>query len=104
MNLPQIITDNLNEEIVNKVFQLYSIIPKSEINNERLWLFMKDLTDNDKELSERINDRMALNESYGKLSIIQQKVIKRTFELVLMNRDTKNIEEKYIWEIEKYCK
>ena len=47
MKLPQIITDNLNDRIVDKVFYLIKLVSDKDIMNEQMKLFLTTLSDYD---------------------------------------------------------
>ena len=45
-----------------------------------------------------------INDSYSQLSLLQKKIVNRTFETAIMVSDTKSIYDKYLREMEKMVK
>lgn len=104
LKIPQIITSNLNPRIVDSVFSLLNEITDSHVKDEKMHLFLVILTDNDgksKDFDKRTKGTIALNNIYSQLSLLQQKIVKRTFEIAIMTSDTKSILPKYHYEMEK---
>ncbi len=100
--LPQIITENLNVKYADAVFELLKRITDSRTNDANMQLFMTSLCDNDgrsNDLNDRIKGTQKINEAYNKLLILQQKIVKRTFETAIMNYDTLPL-DKYLGEME----
>ena len=100
--LPQIITENLNFKYADAVFELLNRITDSRINDANMNLFMTSLSDNDgrsNDPNDRIKGTIKINDAYSKLSILQQKIVKRTFETAIMNYDTLPL-DKYLGEME----
>lgn len=54
------------------------------------------------ELPQIITDN--INDSYSQLSLLQKKIVNRTFETAIMVSDTKSIYDKYLREMEKMVK
>ena len=103
LKIPQIITSNLNPKIVDAVFRLLNEIKDSQIKDEKMCDFYVKLTDNDgrsKDFDKRTQGTIDLNDSYSQLSLIQQRIVKRTFEIVIMEPDTYSIMDKYLYEME----
>ncbi len=102
--LPYIITDNLNEKYVNAVFELLKLIKDSRIKDKIMTKFMTTLCDYDGRTDD-LNDKwigiQSLNDAYSKMSVLQQKIVNKTFEDAFMNYDIDRIKKKYLWEIEK---
>lgn len=104
MKLPQIITDNLNDRIVDKFFCLIKLVSDKDIMNEQMKLFLTTLSDYDgsnSDPSEREEITVKINDAYIKLSLIQQKIVQRTFELAISTHDINSITEKYYFEVKK---
>ena len=107
LKLPQIITDNLNVKLVNTFFELLNMITDSHIKDERMDQFLLALNDNDGEdrhFDKRKKGTITINESYSQLSLLQKKIVNRTFETAIMVSNTKSISEKYLREMEKIVK
>lgn len=108
IRLPQIITSNLNETIVNRVFDLLNMIESSRVMNEKMKEFQICLDDNDDGTRDDniiIKQTISLNNSYSKLDLLQKKILNRTFEIAIMG-DTgiEDVKRKYISEIELLIK
>lgn len=54
------------------------------------------------ELPQIITDN--INDSYSQLSLLQKKIVNRTFETAIVVSDTKSIYDKYLREMEKMVK
>lgn len=103
MKLPQIITDNLNDRIVDKFFCLIKLVSDKDIMNEQMKLFLTTLSDYDgsnSDPSEREEITVKINDAYIKLSLIQQKIVLQTFKLANATHDITSISEKYLFEVE----
>lgn len=101
--IPQIITSNLTPKIVDKVFRLLTEITDSQIKDDRMYQFGVALTDNDgrsRNPDIRNVGTLAVNDSYSKLSLLQKKIVNRTFEIVIMSSDTNFVLEKYLYEMD----
>ena len=108
LKLPQIVTSNLNEIIVNRVFDLLKMIKNSRVMNEKMKEFQIFLTDFDVGTRDDdiiIKQTLSLNNSYSKLDLLQKKILNRTFEIAIMG-DTgiEDVKRKYISEIELLIK
>lgn len=108
LRLPQIVTSNLNEIIVNRVFDLLNMIKSSRVMNEKMNEFQIFLTDFDVGTRDDdiiIKQTLSLNNSYSKLDLLQKKILNRTFEIAIMG-DTgiEDVKRKYISEIELLIK
>lgn len=102
--MPQIITSNLTPKIVDKVFRLFTEITDSQVKDDRMYQFGVAITDNDgrsRNPDIRKVGILAINNSYSKLSLLQKKIVNRTFEIVIMSSDTNIVLKKYLYEIEK---
>lgn len=102
--MPQIITSNLTPKIVDKVFGLLSMITDSQVKDEQMNHFLTQISAFDGEstsLEERTKGTFAINSSYSQLSLLQKKIVNRTFEKAIAVSDTSSILEQYNYETEK---
>lgn len=100
--LPQIITGNINDRYVDKVFHLLGMITDSRVMNNKMDDFKICLTDNDVDArneEQLTNQTISLNNSYSKLDMLQKKIINRTFEIAIANNDIESVKDKYLMEI-----
>lgn len=83
---------------------LLNTITDSQVKDEKMNHFLTQITAFDGEttnLIERTKGTFAINSSYSKLSLLQKKIVNRTFERVIVVSDTSSILEQYHYEIEK---
>ena len=100
--IPQIITSNLTPIIVDNFFRLLAEITDSKVKDNKMFQFGVTLTDKDgrsKDIDKRTKDTIDINTAYSQLSILQKKIVNRTFELVIMTPNTDSILMKYRYEM-----
>lgn len=101
--MPQIITSNLTPKTVDKVFELLNMIAESQVKDEQMNHFLTQISEFDGEstsLEERTKGTFTINSSYSQLSLLQKKIVNRTFEKAIAVSDTSSILEQYHYDIE----
>lgn len=100
--MENILTSNLTPKIVDKVFVLLNKITDSQVKDDKMRQFLVTLYDNDERLSnsiKRMKGSLAINDSYFKLSLLQKKIVLKTFEIAFISSDTNRVMEKYLYEM-----
>ena len=102
--MPQIITSNLTNRIVDAVFRLLNEISDTQVKDEHMNQFLTNLSCFDGEstnFEERVKGTCIINRYYSNLSLLQKKIVNRTFEIVIMSSDINIVLEKYLYEMDK---